>query len=121
MVSAAGAGTMSVHLGEVGQAASTRAPRARNTRGVLRPPRRTSSSTGIRPSRSGVQATRQPLIEGCLHRAGEAGRVDVVGQRRAVVGAGHGREHERDVGRPCAPSARSRRASPSPASRDVTG
>ncbi len=49
-----------------GQAGSTRAPRLRNTLTASWATRRTSSSTGISPSRSGVQATRQPLIDGAF-------------------------------------------------------
>src|SRR5262245_46556553 len=53
-----------------GQAVSTRAPRPRNTLLAPGAPPRTSSSTGINPFRSGVQATRQPLIEAAFTARG---------------------------------------------------
>ena len=56
--------TMSLTSANDGQADSTRAPSARKTRVAPCAIRATSASTGIRPSRSGVHAIRQPLTAG---------------------------------------------------------
>src|SRR6266542_3009116 len=64
MVTARVPRTMSVTSEKSGQVASTRAPRSRNTRTASWQTSATSSSTGMSPLRSGVQAICQPLIEG---------------------------------------------------------
>ena len=78
--------TMSLISLKSQQADSTLAPRERKTRVALSATRATSPSTGMRPLRSGVHATRQPLIEGDLTARGKAAVSDVVGDGRAVVG-----------------------------------
>ena len=56
--------TMSFSSAKEGEAAVTRAPSDRNTRVAPAATRATSASTGSRPPRSGVQATRHPWIDG---------------------------------------------------------
>ena len=58
--------TMSFTSLKSGQPASRRAPSERKTRVAPSATRAISSSTGIRPARSGVHAMRQPLTDGAF-------------------------------------------------------
>ena len=66
--------TMSFSSVKDGEAVVTRAPSDRNTRPAPAATRATSASTGMSPSRSGVQATRKPRTEG-RRTAAEKARV----------------------------------------------
>ena len=86
------------HLGEVRQAVSTRAPRlAEHPDGVM------GHAADLFVHGNQPVEIRRPgdlpaLDRRRLHRAGELARVDLIRERGSIVGAGHRREHERDVG-----------------------
>ena len=91
-----------------GLARSVRAPSRPSVRTASSQIAATSGSTGSRPSRSGVNATRHRRSTASRTAAAYAGDIDVVRQRIAVVGPGASPTASARSRRRCGPSARSR-------------